>query len=227
MDKNIIYNADCLDEVEGVARLPDNSVDMILTDIPYNEVNRVCGFKGRSMDKGVADSAIFDIKILLSETVRLCNGSIYIFCGTEQVSQIRSFFVSSGLTTRVVVWEKTNPAPFNGDRLWLSSIELCVFARKPKATFNGYCKSTVLRYPISRESKHPTTKPSKLFEEIIKTSSNEGDTVLDCFMGPGTTAIACMRTGRDYIGWEKEKDYYDICMNRIEEEQKKLDVRWF
>ena len=69
--------------------------------------------------------------------------------------------------------------------------------------------------------KHPTQKPTDIIERIIKTSSNENATVLDCFMGSGTTAIACINTNRNYIGFELDKQYYDIANQRIEEAQLK------
>ena len=62
---------------------------------------------------------------------------------------------------------------------------------------------------------HPTQKPTDIIERIIKTSSNENETVLDCFMGSGTTAIACINTNRNYIGFEIDKKYYEIAKNRV------------
>ena len=64
---------------------------------------------------------------------------------------------------------------------------------------------------------HPTQKPVALFEYLIKTYTNEGETVLDNCMGSGTTAIACLNTNRNYIGFELEKEYFDIANKRIEE----------
>ena len=65
---------------------------------------------------------------------------------------------------------------------------------------------------------HPTQKPVELIEWLIKTYSNEGDTILDNCVGSGTTAIAAMRTGRNFIGIEKDEGYYKICLERIEKE---------
>ena len=64
---------------------------------------------------------------------------------------------------------------------------------------------------------HPTQKPADIIERIIKTSSNENATVLDCFMGSGTTAIACINTNRNYIGFELDKGYFDIANKRIQD----------
>lgn len=82
-------------------------------------------------------------------------------------------------------------------------------------TFNNIGKSSVWQYPAQPQNGHITPKPIDLIENIIEHSSNENDIVLDCFMGSGTTAIACINTGRNYIGFEKEEKYYKIIQDRI------------
>jgi site-specific DNA-methyltransferase (adenine-specific) len=72
---------------------------------------------------------------------------------------------------------------------------------------------------------HPTQKPIALMEWLIKTYTNEGDTVLDPCMGSGTTAIACINTNRNFIGFEKEKTYFDSADNRIKEHLQKINTR--
>lgn len=143
------------------------------------------------------------------------SGSAYVFCGTEQVSTLRGLFVGAGLTTRLGIWEKTNPSPMNGQRLWLSSVECCVFARKSKATFNEHCKSSVWRFATQHGKLHPTQKPLALMERLILASSNPGDTVLDNCMGSGTTGVACVNTGRNFIGIEKDPGYFAIAERRL------------
>lgn len=126
-------------------------------------------------------------------------------------------FKGYGMTTRVGAWEKTNPSPMNGTRLWLSGLEFCVFARKANATFNEHCKKALWQSPSGRSKIHPTEKPVGLMERLILASSNQGDTVLDVCMGSGTTGVACANTGRNFIGIEREKEYYHIARKRIAE----------
>jgi DNA modification methylase len=211
MELNVVYNEDCL---EGMNRIEDKSIDMILTDIPYDEVNRKSNGL-RKLEKYNADILNFDLQCFLDECIRVCNGSFYIFCGIEQVSFIKKYLVENKLSVRHCVWEKTNPSPMNGQYIWLSSIENCIYGKKPKSVFNEHCKSSVWKFPCGKSKIHPTEKPLKLFEYLIKTSSNEGDIVLDTCMGSGTTAIACMNTNRNYIGFELDKGYYDIILERI------------
>lgn len=211
LNLNNIYNTDC---IKGMKSLESNSIDMILTDIPYNEVNRK-SWGLRKLDKGAADVITFNLHEFLEQCNRVCNGSIYIFCGTEQVSEIRKYFRQSGLSTRHCIWEKSNPSPMNGQRIWLSSIENCIFAKNKSATFNEHCKGGVWRFPNGRSKQHPTEKPIKLFEYLISVSSNEGDIILDPCIGSGTTAAAAKNLNRNYIGFELNKEYYEIAKNRL------------
>lgn len=206
-----LINGDCLVEM---AKISDKSVDLVLTDIPYAEVNR--GSNGlRNLDKGKADTITFSIPSLLEEMVRVCKGSYYVFCGINQISEIRLFLHNKGLSTRVLVWEKTNPSPMNGDCIWLSGVEFCVYAKHPKATFNGHCRNCVLKYPSGQNKVHPTEKNLNLFIDIVQTSSQENDVVLDCCMGSGTTGVACVNTNRNFIGIELNEEYFKIAEKRI------------
>ena len=85
-------------------------------------------------------------------------------------------------------------------------------------TFNNLKEHhSVMNYEIAKKQGHITPKPVDLLEYIIKTSSNEGDIILDCFMGSGSTGVACMNTGRKFIGIELDNNYFNIAKQRIEE----------
>ena len=79
------------------------------------------------------------------------------------------------------------------------------------------CKSNILKFARDKGGYHPTQKPVALLEDLIRTYSNEGNTVLDFTMGSGSTGVACAKTNRDFIGIELDRDYYDIAVNRINE----------
>jgi site-specific DNA-methyltransferase (adenine-specific) len=201
--------------------LAGGSVDLVLTDIPYGEVNRQSGGL-RSLDKGVADR--FDnknIPLLVDEFARLATNSVYVFCGTQQISALSSGFSGVGMTVRVGAWNKTNPSPMNGSRLWLSGLEFCVYARKANAVHNEHCQKALWDAPSGKSKIHPTQKPLQLFERLVRASSNEGFTVFDPFMGSGTTGVACANTGRNFIGIERDEGYFKIAQDRIEDCQDK------
>lgn len=202
---------DCL---ERMKEIPDGSVDMVCTDIPYGEVSQKSSGL-RLLDRGNADTCSIDLTEMVANLVRICKGSFYIFCGTTQISELVTLFKSHGLTTRVGAWEKSNPSPMNGTRLWVSGLEFCVFARKPNSVFNEHCQKALWRAPSGRSKIHPTEKPVKLIERLILASSVEGDTVLDNTMGSGTTGVACKNTKRKFIGIEMDPTYYGIACGRI------------
>lgn len=208
---NQLYNICCM---EGFKQIDDKSINLLLTDIPFSEVNRKSNGL-RNLDKGAADILTFDLNFFLEECNRVCKGSIYIFCGTEQVSMIRAKLVKLGLSTRHCIYEKTNPSPMNGQRIWLSSIENCIFAKNKNATFNEHCKSAVWRFPCGRNKVHPTEKNLKLFEYLVKASSNEGDLVFDPCAGSFTSGIAARNLGRNYLGFEKNEEYFNIAQERL------------
>ena len=220
METGVIYNEDCM---ETMARMEDNSVDLVLTDIPYGVVNRDDNGL-RNLDKADADEFNIDIYELLEEMVRIVSGSLYVFCGTEQVSKLREEMVENGLSTRLIIWEKNNPSPMNGGHIWLSGVECCVYGKFSGATFNEHCKNTVLKYPCGSSKEHLTQKPLELFEKLIIISSNKNDIVYDPFIGSGTTAVACEKLDRKWIGSEISEKYCKLARERIkiERDQGKL-----
>jgi site-specific DNA-methyltransferase (adenine-specific) len=207
-------NLMCGDCLEMMEQIPDGSVDMVLTDIPYGEVNQKSSGL-RKLDRGNADTCDFDLNLMVDEFVRVASGSFYVFCGTEQISVITTAFKRHKLTTRVCAWEKSNPSPMNGSKMWLSGMEFCVFARKPKATFNEHCQKALWRFPVGRSKIHPTEKPVALMSRLVAASTNEGDTILDPFMGSGTTGVACKNLNRNFIGIELDETYFNIAQERI------------
>jgi len=220
LETNVIYNEDCIKGMKN--RIPDNSIDLILTDIPYGEVTKKgkkrAQYKGqlRSFNKKEADKLDFKLNNFLNLIYQLCSGSIYLFCGIEQVSYIFSWFdKKKDVMVRQCAWKKTNPSPVNGQHMWLSTIENCVFIKKRKTKFKRNCKPAVWEFPVGQSKRHPTQKPIKLFEHLIKSSTNNQDLVLDPLIGSGTTGVACLKTDRKFIGFEKEEKYYNIALKRI------------
>ncbi len=210
---NEVTQGDCLELMKEV---PSKSVELFLTDIPYGVVNRASAGI-RVFDKADADIETFDLDAFMDSALRAVKGSVYIWCSTEQVSHLRAGLVARGMTTRLCIWEKSNPSPVNGQHLWLSGVECCVFGRFKGAIFNEHCKNTVWRYPVGRAKEHPTQKPLRLFEAIIRASSNPGDTVLDPCCGSGTTGVAAKRTERNSIQFELSGEYCEIARRRLTE----------
>lgn len=133
---------------------------MTLTDIPYGVVNRENGM--RVFDKGNADIVTFDLLNFLDKVYSITDGTIIVFCGKEQFSTIFNYFAKKQNdkkgTVRQIIWQKSNPAPLQGQYIYLSGIENAVWFKKRGATFNAHCKNTVFKYPNGRSKIHPTEK---------------------------------------------------------------------
>lgn len=220
MELNKVYNADCL---EGMKRIPDNHVNITLTDIPYGGVNRKSNGL-RNLNKEEADDFNIDMDELLREIYRVTEGQIIIFCGKEQFSEIYKFFADKKGTTRSIIWQKTNPSPMNGQYVYLSGVEHAVwFKPRGRKVFNAHCKNTVFTYSNGSRKIHPTQKNLDLFKELIIDNSSEGEIVFDPFMGSGTTAIAAIDTGRNFNGFELDEEYHKLSEQRISDHIKSKD----
>ena len=163
-------------------------------------------------------------KSILEELVRVMKRiNIYIWCNGEQIPSYIDFFVNKyKCKMDILVWNKTNAMPLFNNK-YMTDKEYCLYFRK-----GGYCNrqcyedaKTVFYLPINSKDKknliHPTIKPLSIIRTLIRNSSKEGDLVLDCFLGSGTTAVASILEKRNYIGIELNKKYYDISIQRINE----------
>jgi len=121
---------------------------------------------------------------------------------------------------RFIEWIKTNPQPLNSGVNYLTNCrEIALIGVKGgKPTFNSKYDNGIYMYPLQggKNRFHPTQKSLALFEDLIKKHSNEGDVVLDTFLGGGTTAIACKNTHRHFKGCDISKEYVDKVMDIIE-----------
>ena len=214
-DINSINNDDCINYMKTMS---DECVDLTLTDIPYGEVNRDSNGL-RTLNKEAADVMTFDIQEFLTEVYRVTKGTIIIFCGKEQLSEIHKFFSDKQKknkgTVRQLIWQKTNPSPMNGQYVYLSGIENAVWFKKRGATFNAHCKNTVFKYACGRSKLHPTEKNHDLLKELILDNSNEGDIVFDPCAGSGSHLLVAKENNRQWLGVELNREYFNIASERV------------
>jgi site-specific DNA-methyltransferase (adenine-specific) len=123
---------------------------------------------------------------------------------------------------RVGCWVKSNGAPqFTGDRPAMGWEAIAILHRDgEKLRWNGGGLRAVWEMAVERNNGHPTPKPLGLMRDWILLFTDEGETVLDPFMGSGTTGVACLTLGRRFIGVEKREEYFDIACRRIDDAQK-------
>ena len=214
-----LYKGDCLELMKDI---PDESVDLIITDPPYSTPT-ITGF-GRKQVKNVADLSIQEtyMKCLKKEFERILkpNAPVFIFCDDKYYPSIyRAFY--NWQSVQMVVWDK---GKIGMGKPFRKRHELLVYANRETIDYNRSENithyPTVLNYKIvgEKEKMHPAQKPTKLLEDLILGFSNENDMILDCFMGSGSTGVACINTNRNFIGIEYDEKYFEIAKKRIEEE---------
>jgi site-specific DNA-methyltransferase (adenine-specific) len=147
----IVFNCDCMELMDNLDVSERERVDLTITDIPYDSVNRKSNGL-RNLDKENADILTFDLHKFLDNVYEITSGTIIIFCGMNQVSEIFNYFdeyAKKGKgTVRQLIWHKTNPSPMNGDYIYLSALENAVWFKKKGSSFNAHCKHNVLSFLV-------------------------------------------------------------------------------
>jgi site-specific DNA-methyltransferase (adenine-specific) len=141
-------------------------------------------------------------------------GTLIMFFDIWKISYLKDIMEKNKFKQiRFIEWIKTNPQPLNSKVNYLTNCrEVALIGIKgSKPTFNSKYDNGIYSFPLQggKNRFHPTQKSLPLFEELIRKHSNEGDTVLDTFLGGGTTAIACKNTERHFKGCEIETNYYE------------------
>ena len=245
---NTIYNEDCL---EGMKKIPDGSIDMILCDLPYgttaNFWDKRIPFEPlweqyKRITKPNAAIVLFS-KMPFGAELIMSNPKMFryewIWQKNVGVGFLHAYKMPLRAHENILVFYKLLPT-YNPQKRKAEKIHSphgqnqnttrCYTIRGSKSKTYQY-KDDGLRFPLdvqmfkipnttkSSTLYHPTQKPVDLLEYLIKTYTNEGETVLDNCIGSGSTAVACVNTGRNFIGFETEKEYFDIACKRIEEAQ--------
>jgi site-specific DNA-methyltransferase (adenine-specific) len=230
-----LYLADCLDVLPTLGA---GSVDAVIADPPYSvsekgsvHVGRNGGRRNLDFFEGDHDwEAMTEIVLEAAGKARAIStptASHYWWCGHRQMGRLAAVYEKLEWKTKFLVWAKACPAPAPPWSGWPSGAELCLYAYRPGRKWmiapRDMPRSNVFvadsfRYGQPGKVDHPTQKPLTVIEPLVAASSAAGDAVLDPFMGSGTTGVACVRTGRKFIGVEKEPKYFDIAVKRIEAE---------
>ena len=225
-----LTNQSCFDFLKTT---PDKSIDLVLIDPPY-EVSRDTNFQSGepkgdntdrfrvSMDFGEWDSNFTGLDLVIKECYRILKdgGTLICFYDLWKLTALKDYFeLANFKQLRFIEWLKTNPVPLNSKTNYLTnSREIAIIGvKKGKPTFNSEYDNGIYNYPICHDKGrfHPTQKPVALLEDLILKHSHKNDTVLDCFAGSGSTAVAAYNTGRNFIGCEVSKEYFDKTLERF------------
>ena len=224
-----LYKGDCLELMKNI---PDGSVDLVITDPPYEIYTSGAGLYKQSDKKyikelnGMKDGFSEEILDELCRVMKKIN--IYFFCSQKQIIPLLDYFVKNKKCNwNILSWHKTNPIPACGNK-YLTDTEFILFFREKGVKVYGSfdTKRTWYATPLNQSDKkkykHPTVKPQLILNNLIVNSSKNGDVVLDPFMGSGSTGVACLNNNRNFIGIEIDEDYFNIAKERIEETKEGL-----
>ena len=238
MANSTIYNGDCTVEMQKIA---NDSVDLILTDPPYNlgnfMINRstnLAKMRENFFANAGWDNLEFDewgerMDSFFEDAARIIKtgGSMIIFMSIIKVETIIKLAEKHGFYYKTTgIWHKLNPMPRNMNLHFVNSTEAWIYFtyKKKTGTFNNgnkmihdFIETSVVSNGEKKAGKHPTQKPIALLEHFVKLLSNEGDLVVDPFMGSGSTGVVCKKMGRNFVGVEFDKEYYEIAQRRIED----------
>ena len=233
MEIDKIFNQDC---IEGMKGIPDESVDLIVTDPPYRLTARgnsgtMSGYWANEITKKgkVFEENNVEIEDYLGEFYRILKDTshCYIMCNNLNLSHFFEVISKSKFNfVKLLVWDKCTKIC---GKYYMGQVEHIFLLRKGgDKPINDCGTSDILSFPNKKdkanngENIHDSQKPIGLFQTMIENSSKEGEIILDPFIGSGTCAIACMRTNRHYLGFELDKKYYDLTKDRIRTEKQTL-----
>ncbi|QEJ98495.1 DNA-methyltransferase [Treponema phagedenis] len=209
-----LLHGDCLD---FLPKIPDESIQSIITDPPYFLGMTHNGQKGCFNDLAICKPFY---EKLFKEYKRILkpDGCIYFFCDWRSYAFYYPLLDSVMQVKNLLVWKKHGRPSLN---VYGSGHELIMFSGKIKKSYITNIIDDVASFNIGArktngEKIHPTQKPIELMEKFIFDSTDEGDVVLDSFMGSGTAGIACLNTNRRFIGMEIDDNYFNIAKNRLE-----------
>ena len=222
-----LYNEDFL---ECIKKINNNSIDLIVTDPPYKTTKR--GNSGNA--GGMCRNKLFSKGIVFKENnikpeeyipefFRVLKEDSHCYVMTNHVNLQNMLNVATNVGFKFIkclIWDKGNKIM---GQYYMSQFEYILFFRKSKGKKINNCgTSDILSVPNKKDKDengknlHDTQKPVELMKILIENSSQEGEIVLDPFMGIGSTGIACIECGRNFIGIELDKNYFNIAKERIE-----------
>jgi len=216
---NKIIQGDCLEVMKGI---PDKSVDLVLTDPPYginlntnfSSMKNDKSFKGKKMgtdyDK-IENDILFNFESYWQELKRISNK--FIIFGAD-------YFMDNDLLNKgsLSIWDKRLTE--SADKIFGSCFETIWFYPKRKRDIIRYKWAGLFGMENEKINKrlHPTQKPENLIQKLVRDHSEEGQIILDPFIGSGTTAVACKNLKRNFIGIEISEDYCKIARDRLKQQ---------
>ena len=248
MEIDKIYNMDCL---EGMKHIPDGSIDAVVTSPPYNFNLRIHygqygGWSdkdpnkyGNMMNDRLPMEEYFQWqRDCINEMLRVSKGLVFYniqMITGNKVALCKILGEFADKVKDVIIWDKKNAEPAINEGVLNSQFEYIIVFDKATAiarqfpVFNAERGTVSNVWPICKNTEHNILNHSAMFpldlpRKIVRLFTNESDLVLDPFMGSGTTAVACIKEKRHFIGFELNKEYFDKACKRIDAAQRQLTL---
>ena len=222
-----MLQGDCLDLLNNI---PNNSIDLVLTDPPYG----IDYQSQRRKDKSTWKPKIKNDKMPFLDWIELIKPKIKstggVLCFTRWTVQqvfIDEFTRQDMKPKSIIIWDKLNHSMGDLRRAWGNRYESIIWWANDGFSFPDKRPQDIISIPKVPSSKliHPNEKPVGLLSILVEKTTCQKATVLDCFMGSGSTGIACINTGRDFIGMELDEHYFKLAKERIEQHKGENDYR--
>ena len=216
-----LRQGDCLEIMKDI---PDESIDLVVTDPPYL-INYKTNYRKdkthRFTKEIIGENSPEVISKAIKEFYRVMKNdtALYIFCSPDKIDFFKKEVEKYFKIKNIIIWKKNNWTAGDLYAQFGKQYEMIILANKGRAKFNGKRISDIWEFDkvVGKKQLHQNQKPVNLLEQCILKHTNENDTVLDAFMGSGSTGVACINTNRNFIGIELDEEYFNIAKKRIEE----------
>ena len=208
-----LMQGDCL---ERMKEIPDGSVDMVLTDPPYG-MSFISNYRKDKYEAIQNDSNLSWLCEFIDESFRVAkdNTAHYVFCSFHNIDVFKQAIEKKFKIKNILVWEKNNTSMGDLKADFAPKVEFVIFFQKGRRLINGKRDPNIFKFSRTGNKHHPTEKPVDMIEYLLSKFSDTGNTILDPFMGSGSTGVACKNTNRKFIGIEMDEGYFDVAKNRM------------
>ena len=215
MIKPIILCSDCL---EGLLQMDESTADLCLIDAPYFDYKT--GYRKDKADK-LSQSIVQQPRDEQIEVIRQCirilkpDQAFFVFTNWESIWWISQPFLS--LWRNMIIWDKGNWTAGDLKGSFGNQYEVILLGSKGKWEFKGKREPDIWRIPrVGTNRMHPTEKPVELYLKIIESSTNKGDLVIDPYVGSGSSAEAALQLGRNFLGYEIDRTFWERATKRLD-----------
>jgi len=210
-----IFNENCK---EGIKRMRDSSVDLVLCDPPYG-MDYQSNYRKEKYDKICHDDSFFLDDDFMTEVSRVLKNDrhLYFFCSFHMIDLFKQSIEKHFTFKNILIWEKNNTSMGDLFGDYAPKYEMIIYATKGKRDLRNGRDSNILKFNRTKNENHPTEKPVDLLEYLIVKSSEPGEVVIDFTMGSGSTGVAAKQKGRQFIGFELNEKHFNTAQERLDD----------